>query len=199
MLNVYLAPRSFRAPVPPEAAQTALLTWLSDEEIVGPFADGAYSPGRSASRLFHADALDSFLPAELTFDALRIVRSPKPRFLPERAGKSFPEASCLGCGDTLDSEKVKEALDRLKYVAPERFGVSCPGCRSALTLRTVDFGQNVAVAAYWIFIEGAGLGRLSPSTVERLSRVIGMPLIYIPETTDEEVADWVPARRERRR
>ena len=199
MLNLYLAPRGFRAPQPAEAAVAALTEFLVDEGLVSGFADGAWAPGPAASRLFHADALDTHLPAELTFDALRIVQAPRPRFLPEIRPTSGLHAACGECGDVLEPEPVEEALSRLRFLPVERVSVTCPACRAVLGLRNLVFEQPVAWARFWVFLEGAGLSRLNHSLVERMGRLLGVTLVVIAETPAEVVEDWVPARRGLRR
>ncbi len=199
MLNLYLAPRGFRAPQPGEAAVAALTAFLTDEGLVSGFADGAWAPGPAASRLFHADALDSHLPAELTFDALRVVCAPRPRFLPEIRPTSGLRAACGECGDALEPELVEAALARLRFLPVERVSVTCPACRAVLGLRGLVFEQPVAWARFWLFVEGAGLSRLNHALVERMGRLVGLTLIVIPETPAEAVEDWVPARRMLRR
>ena len=199
MLNLYLAPRGFRAPVPAEPAIAALTAWLQEEELVGAFADGAYAPGRAVSRLFHQDALETHLPAELTFDALRLVIQPRARFLPERWAPGSVRAACGECGDPLDPLDVEDAIARLRYLPPERVSVSCPACRAVLGLRQLEFEHPMAWSRFWIFIEGAGLSRLNPSLLDRMGRLLGVHLAVVPEVPVEEVEDWVPARRALRR
>ena len=199
MLNLYLAPRGFRAPVPAESAVTALTEFLVNEGLVGRFDDAGYAPGPSVSRLFHADALDSHLPAELTFDALRIVSVPRARFLPENAPPGTLRAACGECGDVLEPEAIDEAISRLRFLPPERVTLTCPGCRAVSELRTVEFEHPVAFARFWIFIEGAGLSRLNHGLVERMGRLLGVQLVVVVEVPAESVEDWVPARRVLRR
>jgi hypothetical protein len=199
MLNLYLAPRGFRAPQPGEAAIAALTAFLTDEGLVSEFADGAWAPGPASSRLFHADALESHLPAELTFDALRLVSAPRPRFLPEIRPTSGLRASCGECGDVLEPEPIEAAIARLRFLPVERFSVTCPACRAVLGLRNLVFEQPVAWARFWVFIEGAGMSRLNHALVERMGRLLGVTLTMITETPAETVEDWVPARRALRR
>jgi len=199
MLNLYLAPRGFRAPQPGEAAVVALTAFLTDEGLVSGFADGAWAPGPAASRLFHADALDSHLPAELTFDALRVVSVPRPRFLPEIRPTNGLPAACGECGDALEPERVEEALARLRFLPVDRVSVTCPACRAVLGLRGLAFEQPVAWSRFWIFVEGAGMSRLNQALVERMGRLMGLTPVVVPETPAEAVEDWVPARRMLRR
>lgn len=199
MLNLYLAPRGFRAPVPALAAVTALTDFLAHEAIVGRFEDGAWSPGPAVSRLFYADPRDTHLPAEFTFDALRVVEVSRPRFLPEVRPPGTLRAACGECGDALEPDVVEDALARLRFLAPERVSLTCAACRAVLGVRGLAFEQSVALARFWLFIEGAGLPRINPTLLDRMGRLLGVSLAVIAETPHEAVEDWVPARRGLRR
>lgn len=200
MLNLYLAPRSARAPIPDADAVDAALDFLQREGLVGArTADHEHPPGSNVAALFHADAHDALLPAELTFDSLGVGGAPTPRFLPERQKAGEFRPSCTVCGDGLDTRPLDEALVRLGYFAVERFTVLCPSCRTELTVKQVDFGQTTAVARWWLYIEGAATSRLNASLLDQLERLLGMPLVVVPEVPEEQVEDWVPARRALRR
>lgn len=199
MLNLYIAPRSGRATRPTDMAIEALVQQLRDEQIIGPEVDGAHPPGNGVSALFHPDASDTHLPAELTFDALTVHVETKPRFLPPHNAQGFPQARCTFCGDELDDEPLEKAIDRLKYFAVERFELRCPSCRNDLRIADIDFGQPTVVARFWLFVEGAATSRLNPSLLESLSRTLNLPLTVVPEVPEDDVSDWVPARRWPRR
>jgi hypothetical protein len=199
MLNLYIAPKSGRAIRPSDAAIDALTKLLTEEAIIGAEADGAHPPGRSVSALFHPDAFDTHLPAELTFEALTVHVETKPRFLPPHPGAGFPEARCTLCGDTLDVDALEAALERLKYFPIDRFELRCPSCRSDLRIADIDFGQPTVVARFWLFIEGAATSRLNPSLMDEMSRTLGVPLVVVPEVPEEDVDDWVPARKRPKR
>lgn len=199
MLNLYIAPRSGKAPRPSEAAVDALVVRLVGGRIIGDEIDGVHPPGREVATFFHRDAGETCLPAELTFDGLTIHLGTRARFLPPDNGAGFRTARCTVCGDELDEGPLERALDRLRYVPVERFELTCPSCRTALRLGQIDFGQPTAVARFWLFVEGAGTSRLNPVLLEEMSRVLGFPLVVVPEVPEEDVADWVPARRRRRR
>ena len=76
MLNLYLAPRGSKAPVPNTGAVDALFSQLREAGILGPHGDEGWVPGPGVASLFHADAAESHLPAELTFDALELPGEP---------------------------------------------------------------------------------------------------------------------------
>jgi len=197
MLNLYLAPRNHKGSQPAEEAVDAALRHLQDAGILGDFADHAWAPGQDAARLFHEDAASTLLPAELTFDALAVELVRRARFLPENHAAGFPGAVCQLCGDDLHADGLDAALAKLRYVAVDRFELRCPSCRNDLTLRDVDFGQPIAVARFWFFIEGAATARLNAHQLDPLSRLLGMPMVVVPEVPAERIEDWVPARRRR--
>ncbi len=195
MLNLYLAPRGFKAPSPPPAAVSALLEYLVQEQIVGALVDGAYPPGPAVARFFHMDMADSHLPAELTFDAMRVVQVTRPRFLPEQRLAGSLRAACGECGDPLDPDLLEEALAKLRYLPAERFSLTCAACRAPQTLRDLAFETTVGYARFWLILEGAGANRLNPHLVERLGRHLGVTLTVVPEYPVDAIEDWVPARR----
>lgn len=203
MLNLYIAPRSRKARIPEPAAVEAALAFLRDLGLISgetpDFGPIEFPPGREVARLFNNDAHGDLLPAELTFDCLNVEQSERAMFLPpNQPADAFHDAVCRTCGDELDLERLGEALDALAFLPTERFEYTCPSCRSVLKLADVDFGQPTAVARFWLFIEGAGTSRLNPAVVERVGRLLGMPVVVVPEVPEERVDDWVPARRLRR-
>ncbi len=200
MLNLYVAPRSAKAPIPSVEAVDAMVDFLRTEGLAGQTtADGDLPPGPNVRALFHSDAQDSLLPAELTVDAFRLGGAPTPRFLPELQTAGGFDASCTVCGDGIDEEPLDQALARLGYFSVARFALLCPSCRTELTLRQVDFGQPTAIARWWLYIEGAATSRLNQAVLDRLERRLGLPLVVVPEVPEEQVEDWVPARRQLRR
>jgi hypothetical protein len=68
-----------------------------------------------------------------------------------------------------------------------------------LSFKEIDFAQPVAVARWWIRIEGAGTGRVNPGLLEKMGRILGLNMTVVPEVPTELVEDWVPARRTRAR
>ncbi len=200
MLNVYLAPRKRSGAAPEEAAVASALAFLEREGLLAArTVDGEHPPGTNVAMWFHHDAHEGLLPAELTFDSLRVDGAPTPRFLPERQKACGFDASCTVCGDTLDEKSLDEALVRLGYFSVDRFNCLCPSCRSELTLRQIDFGQSTAVARWWLYIEGAATSRLNGHLIDQLERLLGLPLVVVPEVPEEQIEDWVPARRVLRR
>lgn len=201
MLNLYLAPRSGRAAVPEPMGVERALGLLTEEGIVGPrLAGGDYPPGPEAAWLFHVELRETLLPAELTFEALRVEQHAQPRFLPERqmAG-NFRRVECMECGAAVDEDLLDDALQQLGFFPVRRFAYECPDCRTTLALKDLDFGQPTAIARFWFYVEGAASGRLNGSLLDRLERRLGVPLVVVPEVPEESLEDWVPARRRRPR
>ena len=199
MLNLYLAPRSGKAPMPADDAIDDVLAFLADERLIGnPLDRDSFAPGVAVAAWFHSDADDLLLPAELTFESLSVHRSRRARFLPvEVPADEFEAAACTVCGEPADINALLDALEVLVYRPIERFDYICPSCRTPLTLREIDFGQPTAVARFWLKIEGAAFGRLTGAVVEQIARRLGQPLVIVPEVPEEDVEDWVPARRMR--
>ena len=198
MLNLYIAPKGTKAPVPSPDAVDALIQQLIEAGILGARGEDGWVPGPGVSSLFHADAMDTCLPAELTFDSLEVGASPRPRVLPDLPDVLASQARCGGCGDVLDAAEVEDALRRTRYMPLERLEVSCPGCRSTLNFNGIDFGQVVSAARWWLRVEGAGTGRVSPGFIEKVGRALGLRVVVVPEVIAEVVEDWVPARRKGR-
>jgi len=195
MLNVYLAPRSGRAPVPPDTEAAAALAFLAHEGIMGPRTDdGDYPPGAAVAVLFNEDARQDLLPAELSFGALRVETARKPRFLPQRQPSENFRALCTVCGDDLPGHDLEPALASLGYFPTDRFSCMCGSCRTELSLREVDFGQPTAVARWWLFIEAVGTSRLNSNIVDALARLVGLPLVVVPEIPEEHLEDWSSTR-----
>ncbi|MFN3202287.1 MAG: hypothetical protein ACE366_28035 [Bradymonadia bacterium] len=199
MLNLYLTPRGLKGLVPTEEAIEQVLDFLKRVDIIGDHHDGAYTPGAQTAQLFHHDAYDDLLPAELTFDALRVETVSRARLLPRNHGEGFPHTLCGVCGDEIGDDVLQPALGRLNYFPIDRFELRCPSCGSDLKLKEVDFGQPTAMARFWIFIEGAGTSRLDTALLDKLGRILGLNLTVIPEVPEDLAEDWVPARRAGRR
>lgn len=144
----------------------------------------AYVPGAAVRRLFHESVAERHLPAELTFDALQLVRTGAARFLPE-AVEIFEQAQCPDCGDPLDAQVLADDLHRLLVFPIEQFRHLCPSCRRDLSLREIDFGQPTAIAQEWLLIEGLVTQRLSPNVLQHLQRLLGQPLVVVPELLEE--------------
>ncbi|MGK0359914.1 MAG: hypothetical protein ACI9U2_002220 [Bradymonadia bacterium] len=197
MLNLYLAPKSGR--VLSESALQSAEELLRAQGIIGAVnehngADGECVPGPSVAHLYNRDAHEDLLPAELTFDSLKFVQRPRSFFLPmQQTVDGYPEPTCTICDDGVDLDALEDSLGEIAFRKVERFKYDCPSCRTTLTINQIDFGQTVAVAAQWIFIEGAGTSRLNPRVMDSLTRVIGTTLLVVPEVPEDDVQDWVPA------
>lgn len=195
MLNLYLTPRGHKGMIPTDEAIEKATAFLTRAGIIGDVQDEAWTPGPQTAQLFHHEAYDDLLPAELTFDALKVETVTRQRLLPRNHGEGFPHAMCTVCGDEIDEELLEPALARLNYFPVDRFELRCPSCRTDLELRQIDFGQPTALARFWIFIEGAGTSRLDHGLIDKLGRVLGCALVVVPEVPPESLEDWVPARR----
>lgn len=198
VLNLYLAPRSGRALV--DLALMNAEEFLYGHGIIdGVGMDGDFIPGPRVSRLYNKDAHEDLLPAELTFDGLRIVSRPRPFFLPlDQPVDAYDTPLCNLCEDMIDLDALERSLKEIGYRSVERFAYQCPSCRSELRIDQIDFGQEVAVAAQWIFIEGAGTSRLNPKLIDSLGRAMGTALVIVPEVPEDDLTDWAPAHRRRR-
>lgn len=201
VLNLYFAPRSAKAPIPDDAAINAVGAFLMKEGFCTSTDDThVFSPGPQAAWLFTQDAHDDLLPAELTFDELRIEHRRRAVFLPERQpADAFPDAQCKTCGDGIDLDALSLAFDKLGYFPVDRFEYTCPSCRMQLALRDIDFGQTTAIARFWLFVEGAGTRRIKSNVLDALAQLLKLPLVIVSEVPEEKVEDWVPAQRLRRR
>lgn len=187
MLNLYLAPRSKKAPVLGEVAIDAVVEFLRAGGIIGnSTGDGVHAPGPNVSALFHTDALDRLLPAELTFDSFSVHLDRRARFLPRVTPEDgFIDAVCMVCEEPVDADMLDRALEALVYRPIKSFAYTCPSCRTELALDEVDFGQPVAFARCWFLIEGAAFGRLTPAVLNQMARRLGRPLIVVPEVVDD--------------
>ena len=201
MLNLYFAPRCVKAPVPDDATINVAVAFLIKEGFCTSTDDpNVLSPGPQAAWLFTQDAHDDLLPAELTFDELRIEHRRRAVFLPERQpAAAFSDAQCKTCGDEIDLDALSLSFDKLGYFPVDRFEYTCPSCRMQLTLRDIDFGQTTAIARFWLFVEGAGTRRIKSSVLDALAQLLKLPLVIVSEVPEEKVEDWVPARQLDRR
>lgn len=200
MLNLYLAPRSAKAPRPDDAMVDAAVEFLVKEGFVVPTRQqDHFAPGPSVSALFNDDNLD-LLPAELTFEELRIEAAPRAQFLPQNVPiEAFVDAGCSVCGDDIDLDELEDALSRVGIFPIERVTYQCPSCRTDLTVRDIDFARPTAVARFWFFIQAAATGRLRTGVIDRLGKALGLPLMVVAEVPDDDADDWIPARRARPR
>jgi hypothetical protein len=197
MLNLYLVPRGRKASRPEEDAVTAALDYLTDAGIIGAaFGTDEYAPGQAVSALFPDTAEQHLLPAEMTFEALHVHRRHKPEFLPrEQSPQRFDGACCGECGAPIDAEEFEASFTKLAFFPVDRVEYHCPACRSDVPFRDLDFGQPTNVARFWLRIEGAPFGRLSPRLLDKLGRRLGLPLMVVHEVVDVERQDWSPALR----
>ena len=193
MLNLYLTPKGGR--VLPELALQNAEDVLRGFGIIGDEgANGECVPGPNVARLYNRDAHEDLLPAELTFDSLRIVNRPRSFFVPmHQTVDGYPDPVCTVCDDSVDLDALEDSLGEIAFLPVERFRYDCPSCCTTLKIEQIDFGQNTAVVAQWIFIEGAGTSRLNTRILDALTKAMGSSLLVVPEVPEDDVHDWVPA------
>ncbi len=196
MLNLYLAARSGAA-----LRLDAVVEFLKENGFIGELStEVEYPPGPDAARLFDANAHEELLPAELTFEALRVVERPRAVFIPElQPVEFFRGATCTRCGDDIDLEPLGRALAEIAFRPVARFTYTCPGCRDALTVADIDFGQPTSVTRHWIYLEAVGTSRLASRVVDAMSKVAGAPLVVIPERPEPEFNEPAVLRKQGRR
>ena len=192
MLNLYLAPKSGKSPVPTSEAIVDTINYLKDRGIIGPkIANTEYAAGPMASRIFHPDAENHYVPAELTFESLTVETVRRVTFLPEAQDiYEYHSVKCPVCADDMDVEGFQDALDRLAFFPVDSISYECPSCQSELGLRELQFGQNVGFARFWLFLEGVAFGRLRSQFVDALARKLELPLLVIPEVIDDQAEQW---------
>ena len=156
MLNLYLTPKSRHAPIPTDEAVEAAVNFLKEEGIIGPeVSTNEYSSGNHVG-VFHSDADQYFLPAELTFESWSINRVATPQFLPrDQDTAEFDEAVCSVCDEPIDVHAFDSALDQLAFLPVKRVRYTCHCCQSDVPFAELDFGQITAVASFWFFLEGS--------------------------------------------
>jgi hypothetical protein len=192
VLNIYLAPKSGKSPRPADAAVDAAVTYLEQRGVLGPLFDTLeYAAGPLASRIFHSDANQHLCPAEQTFESFSIHTSKKVRFLPRAQDiHEFHSVVCPVCHDPMDVVSFQDALQRLEFFPIETVNYECPSCCTEQSFRDLNFGQVVGWARFWFLFEGAAFRRLNTQMIHGLSRVLGMPLIIVPEVIDDEAEAW---------
>ena len=84
MLNLYIAPKSAKSPVPTQEAIEATIQGLKDSLVIGhSITPVEYAPGHRAGAIFHSDADNPLLPAEKTFDAMTVHVGNRVEFVPQ--------------------------------------------------------------------------------------------------------------------
>lgn len=192
MLNIYLAPKSGKSPVPTVSVVEGALTYLEQRGILGPlFGNMEYAAGPLASRIFHADANQHLCPAEQTFESFSVHHSKKVNFLPRAQDiHEFHSVVCPVCRDPMDVLTFQDALQRLDFFPIETVTYECPSCCTEQGFRDLDFGQVVAWARFWFLLEGAAFSRLNNQIIDGVSRALGMPMIIVPEVVDDQAEAW---------
>ena len=196
MQNLYLAPRGKRRPVPAGDALESAISFLKDQGIIGaPLGPSEYAPGDAAAVLFHADAEQHLLPAELTFEGLSVHSGKRPQFLPrDQSLEDFDGCRCAHCDEPVHGDAFKEAFDRLGIFPVDRVEYECPCCLTTGAFSELDFAQPTAVACFWFKIEGVAFGRLNQALVDHLSKLLELPLTIVPEYIDDQADEWAVVR-----
>ena len=153
----------------------------------GPEGALMLSPGLGVQRLFDEDAREQLLPAELTFEQLRLELAPTPTLLP--LGEPELEVTCRRCGDEVAPERFERALRSLQLIPLEEMRVSCLSCDAPLSHKQLTFDPEVAFASAWLTLEECGSSRLNPAVVRAWSEALGAPLTLIIEQRDAQL-DW---------
>ena len=195
MLNLYLVPRHSK-PVHFDAAlRERLEDTLREMGIIGrALSSNEFAPGLGVAKLFHLDAEQHVLPGELTFESLSLISEGRSQFLPRDAAPgAFDGAECPGCEDVVEPDAIDMALDKMGIFPIASVRYSCASCCIDIPFSDLVFSQVTAVANAWIFIEGVAFGRLNLSIVERLSKLIGHPLMIVPEVPEQSMEDWSSA------
>ena len=192
VLNLYLAPKSGKSPIPSDEAIRRCLSYLAERGIIGPeITPSEYAAGPMAARIFHPDAEDYYVPAELTFESLTVQKVKKVTFLPEAQDlHEFHSVTCPICEDDMDPLAFKDALDRIVFFPLDAVLYDCPSCQSEMAFRDLSFGQNVAFARFWFHLEGVAFDRLQTQFVDALAKQLGVPLIVVPEVIDDQADAW---------
>ena len=153
MCSTCISPKSGKSPVPTSEAIVDTINYLKDRGIIGPkIANTEYAAGPMASRIFHPDAENHYVPAELTFESLTVETVRRVTFLPEAQDiYEYHSVKCPVCADDMDVEGFQDALDRLAFFPVDSISYECPSCQSELGLRELQFGQNVGFARFWLF------------------------------------------------
>ena len=195
MLNLYLVPRHSKAVIFDSDLRDRLEDTLREMGIIGrALSSDEFAPGLGVGNLFHLDAEQHVLPGELTFESLSIVSGERAQFLPHSAAPgAFDGAECPGCEDVVEPDALDLALDKLNIFPVSSVRYSCPSCCVDVPFPDLLFGQLTTVAHAWLYIEGVAFGRLNTSIVEHLAKVIGHPLMIVPEVPESSIEEWSSA------
>ena len=195
MLNLYLVPRHSKGVRFDAALLNRLEDTLREMGIIGKaLSPYEFAPGLGVANLFHLDAEQHVLPGELTFESLSLVSEDRTQFLPRDAAPgTFDGAECPICDDVVEPDALDMAFDKMGFFPVTSVRYSCPSCCVDVPFSELSFGQVTAVANSWIYIEGVAFGRLNWAIVDHLSKVIGHPLMVVPEVPEQSIDDWSSA------
>ena len=199
MLNLYLAPKSSKAPKPTQEALESALEFMRSQGVLGAsFGPGEYAPGDNAATLFHADADQHLLPVELTYEALYVHLGMRPEFLPrDQDPAEFDRAQCSVCDEPVHGKTFEECFDKLDLFQVDRVDYECACCLSRYPFAELNFGQPTVVASFWLLIEGAAFSRLNTNFLEHVSKLLGLSLIVVPEVLDDQARSFAEVRQMR--
>ncbi|MBM4292133.1 MAG: hypothetical protein FJ138_12375, partial [Deltaproteobacteria bacterium] len=153
----------------------------------GPEGAVTLAPANGVAQLFDDDAREALLPAELTFEQLRLERAPHPTFLP--LGDVELTASCRACGDAVPPARFARYLRALQLIPLAEARLRCPSCDGEVGHKGLAFDREVAFASAWLTLEECGSARLNPALVRAWGALLGGPLALIPEQR-EATLDW---------
>jgi len=195
VLNLYLVPRHSKAVRFEAALRDRLEDTLREMGIIGRALNPSeFAPGLGVANLFHLDAEQHVLPGELTFESLSFVSDERAEFLPRNAAPgAFDGAECPGCEDVVEPDAIDMALDRMSFFPIASVRYNCASCCIDIPFSELVFSQLTAVANAWIYIEGVAFGRLNFGIVDHLAKVIGHPLMIVPEVPEQSMEDWSAA------
>lgn len=145
------------------------------------------SPGLGIMSLFDQDARDQLLPAELSFEQLKLELAPTPTFIP--LGSLEIEITCLHCGDEIHPQIFEHALNALSFVPLEEVTVFCRSCDATRHFKELSYDREVAFACTWLTLEECGSSRLNPVLLKAWGDTLGAPLTMLVDQHDPEL-DW---------
>ena len=188
VLNLYLVPRLSKSGKWSDQERLSIKSLLSDLGIIGKsLTPWEFAPGLGVAHLFPSDAEQHKLPGELTFESLSIISVERDAFLPRQARLgALDGALCPVCDDEVDPAFIDLSFDKMNFLALDAVRYECPSCCVDQQFSQLNFDQPTAVSKSWIFIEGAAFGRLNPSVIEKVSRLLNAPLLVVPEVPEDE-------------
>lgn len=137
-------------------------------------AQASFTPGIGVIGLFNQEAIDSLLPAELTFESLSICQAPQPELIPLELDDRA--AFCPHCEDQFPEREIVATLSQLNFLSLDQCAAFCESCQSEHMLRRVVFEPPSQFARFWLLLDQVGSTRLNPSALREWSALLGCPL-----------------------